>query len=104
MTSLGCLVLGLLITTSLACKSAPDTSVDPSNPLNSGGPDSIAMKCAGTITTSCEDTACMVKCSDGTEKHLDCENQIVNTMQEGEDVHYKCGEEAPECFPFCSGS
>ena len=94
----------LLISLSLACNQKADPSVDPLNPLNSGGPDSKSMKCDGKLTSSCEGTACTVSCSDGTVEELVCEKQLVNTRQEGEDVHYKCGEDPPECFPFCSGT
>ena len=95
-----CVLISVLITSSFACNPSPP-DLDPLNPLNSGGPDSKEMTGYGTLTSYCKGTACTVRCSDGTEVHLECKSELVNTSQMGSSVLYKCGEKPPACFPFC---
>ena len=98
-----CVPVSVLITCSLACipSGTHDPTVDKLNPLNSGGPDSKAMTCHGTLSSYCKGSACTVSCSDGTEVTLECKSELVNTSQTGASVRYKCGEKPPPCFPFC---
>lgn len=65
----------------------------------------VPFDCRGSISSSCTENLCQIRCSDGTNLELNCKCGGINMRQIGRKMNVGCGRKIryKKCFPFCRG-